>query len=127
MYCLDTNIIIDIFRRDENIISKIEKYWDEQIFITSITLCELYKGAYVHKKSEQKLKILEEFLKNVEVISEDVYSCQQFGLIWQKLKKKGTQINDFDIMIASIVKSHNLTLITRDKHFKNLDIKTKII
>ena len=57
MYCLDTNVIIDIFRGDEKIISKIEKYWNEKIFITSITLCELYKGVYGNKKIKEKLKI----------------------------------------------------------------------
>jgi predicted nucleic acid-binding protein len=127
MYCLDTNVIIDIFRGDEKIISKIEKYWNEKIFITSITLCELYKGVYGHKKIEEKLKILEDFLTNIEIICEDNTSCKEFGKIYQKLRNKGIKVGDFDILIASIIKSNNLTLITRDKDFKKIDIKTIIM
>ena len=71
MYCLDTNIIIDIFRGDEKVISKIEDIWGKSIFITSITACELYKGAYGHKNSEDKIKIVNEFIKNVEIVSDE--------------------------------------------------------
>ena len=127
MYCLDTNIIIDIFRGEEKVISKIEDIWGKSIFITSITACELYKGAYGHKNSEDKIKIVNEFIKNVEIVSEDQMSCKEFGRIWQNLRKKGSQIGDFDILIGSIVKTNNLIFVTKDKHFKKIDMEVLII
>ena len=36
MYCLDTNIVIDLFRGEENTIAKIDMIRDKVIFITTI-------------------------------------------------------------------------------------------
>jgi predicted nucleic acid-binding protein len=127
MYCLDTNIIIDIFRGDEKIIKKVEKIWDEGVFVTSITVCELYKGAYGHLNFEEKIKIVDDFLENTRIISEDFHSCKKFGEMWQHLKKRGNQIGDFDLIIGSIIEVNNLTLITRDRHFKKLGINVILI
>jgi tRNA(fMet)-specific endonuclease VapC len=128
MYCLDTNIIIDIFRNEGGIAEKVNSLLNSNdFFITSITLCELYKGAFGHANSEEKLKKLEEFLDNVQLITLNKDSSKEFGKLWQKLKENGKLINYFDVLIASIVKAENLTLITRDKDFKDLGIKVVII
>jgi predicted nucleic acid-binding protein len=127
MYCLDSNIIIDILRGDEKVVKKVESFWNEEIFTTSINLCELYKGAYGHFNFEGKLKMIEEFLDNLNIISLDKESSREFALLWQKLKRRGKMINDFDVLIAAMVKSENLILVTRDKHFKNLGINVMII
>jgi tRNA(fMet)-specific endonuclease VapC len=128
MYCLDTNIIIDIFRNEGGIAEKVNSLLNSNdFFITSITLCELYKGAFGHANSEEKLKKLDEFLDNVQLITLNKDSSKEFGKLWQKLKENGKLINYFDVLIASIVKAENLTLITRDKDFKDLGIKVVII
>ena len=127
MYCLDSDIIIDIIRGDEKVVKKVESFWNEESFTTSINLCELYKGAYGHFNFENKLQAIEAFLSNLNIISLDKGSSKEFALLWQKLKKKGKMINDFDILIAAMVKSENLILVTRDKHFKNLGIDVMII
>ena len=122
MYCLDTNVVIEIFRGNEKILKIVEEIWDKGVFITSITASELYKGAYGHVNFEGKVKIVDDFLRSVPILSEDNKSCKEFGLMWQNLKKKGIQVGDFDCIISSIVKSNNLTIITSDKHFKNFEI-----
>mgnify|MGYP003394695545 CR=1 FL=1 len=127
MYCLDTNIIIDIFRGDEKLKNKINNIGEsEYVFISSITLCELYKGAFSFFKPEEKIKDIDNFIANFQIIDIDSEACKEFGKIHSELKKKGNLFNDFDLIIASIVKSNNLILITRDKHFENMDIRIEI-
>jgi len=127
MYCLDTSVIIDIFRGNEEVIKEIEKIWTEEIFVTSISLCELYKGAYGHSNFKEKINLIEEFIKNLKVLSLNSNSCKEFGNLSSELKKNGKEVNDFDIIIASIVKSNNLVLVSRDKHFKNFQIKALFV
>jgi len=127
MYCLDTNVIIDIFRGDELVIKKVEPLWNKEIFVTSISLCELYKGAHGYFNSEDKIKLIDDFLNNVKVISLNRESAREFGLLWQKLRGKGRTINDFDILIASMIKCEKLTFVTRDGHFRSLGINVIII
>ncbi|MBS3075293.1 type II toxin-antitoxin system VapC family toxin [Candidatus Pacearchaeota archaeon] len=127
MYCLDTNIVIDIFRGDEKLKDKINDIrGSENIFISSITLCELYKGAFSFFKPEEKIKDIDNFIVNFQIIDLDKEVCKEYGKIHSGLKKRGNLFNDFDLIIAAIVKSNDLTLITRDNHFNNIDINMEI-
>ena len=127
MYCLDTSVIIDILRGDNNIKFKVAELSNKgEIFLTPITLCELYKGAYSFHNQDEKIKDVEKFISFFQILNFDKFSCREFGKFYAKLKKSGVIICDFDLIIASIVKVNDLILITRDKHFKNLDIRTEI-
>jgi len=128
MYCLDTNIIIEFLKGNKIIIDKINNLWQkDEIFITMISLCELYKGIYLSSKLEFELNILDEFLDSISVIDFNKESCKFFGEFFSKLQKIGKTTNEFDLMIASIVKSHNLILITKDKkHFENTGISVEV-
>ena len=125
MYCLDTNIIIEFLKGNKIIIEKVNIARQQgEIFITYISLCELYKGIYLSNKIETELEELDEFLEAISVVGLDKESCESFGKDFVKLQKSGKMTNEFDLMIASIVKANNLILITRDKkHFDNLGVK----
>jgi len=129
MYCFDTSIIVDIFHGDKDLISKLSKIIEsmEDIFITPITLCELYKGAYSFYNSEKEIKDLEEFTDNFELLNFEKEACKEFGKQYDKLKKIGKMTEESDLMIASIAKANGLVLVTRNKkHFENIDIKIEV-
>ncbi|MBS3080274.1 type II toxin-antitoxin system VapC family toxin [Candidatus Pacearchaeota archaeon] len=127
MYCLDTYIILDIFKGDDALKTKIEKINDAVIFISVITLCELYKGAFAYHDPENKVKEVDEFINSFNLTIMDENSCREFGKGYSKLKKLGKLIPEFDLILASIVKTNNLVLITKDKkHFENLGIKVEV-
>jgi len=124
MYCLDTDIIIDIFRGDEKLKEKFEKLVSLNIdfFITPITLCELYKGAYKSEKTEEGLKLIEDFIKSIDLLKFEDSSCKIFGKILNDSFKKGKPASEADLMIAAIVIENNKILITKNiKHFENID------
>lgn len=122
MYCLDTNVVVDIFRGDKNLKLKLEKIKDAfNISITFITLCELYKGAYLYYKPEDKVNDVTNFIAFYGVIDFDVESCKEFGKLYAELQNDGKMIPEIDLMIASIAKVNEAILITRDKkHFEKI-------
>ena len=127
MYCFDTNIIIDIFRGDEDLKSRLEGLKDLEIFITPITLCELYKGAYLFHDATEKVKAVDDFLSLFKVLDFDENCCKEFGKEYSRLKKLGKMTSEFDLMIASIAKTNDLILITRNKKdFDNINLKTEV-
>ena len=128
MFCLDTNIVIDFLNGNKSVIEKVYiKKKENKIFITFISLCELYKGIYLSNKSDIELKILDEFLNSIELVEMNKQSCDLFGKDFSILRKKGKMVPEADLMIASIVKTNNLILITMDKkHFNNLGIKVEV-
>jgi tRNA(fMet)-specific endonuclease VapC len=51
----------------------------------------------------------------------DENTATLYGSIKAALRKKGKPIPENDIWIAAIVQQHDLILITRDKHFSEID------
>ncbi len=110
MYCFDTSIIVGFFRGDENLNTKINQISKlVPIFITPITLCELYKGL-------RPIEIVEGFIlsTNVKLLNFNPTACKIFGEAYIDLKKKGRLIPEPDLMIASMAKANDLTLVTRE-------------
>ena len=121
MFCLDTSIVIDIFRGDSALKKKLMQFQGQKFCITSITLCELFKGAWKSKDKEQAVQLITDFYKSVEVLNFDVASANLFGLNNNILEKKGSKIPEADLMIASLTMANNKILVTRDtKHFKKI-------
>jgi len=124
MYCIDTNIAIDFLRGESEVIKKLSLLREEGIYMTSISLCELFKGVFLSSKSESNLKIVEAFIESNGILDLDKESSREFGNLFSRLNKIGKMIPEADLMIASIVKANNIALITRDKkHFENLGIE----
>ena len=120
MFCLDTSIVIDIFRGDSALKKKMMKF-HQKFSITSITLCELFKGAWKSNNKEKAVQLITDFYKSVELLDFDVASANLFGLNNNILEKKGSKIPEADLMIASLAMANNKVLITRDlKHFKKV-------
>jgi len=116
---LDTNVIIDVFSGNKFIADKIKDY--SNIFISSIVLGELYVGVNRVENKEKHLKMLLSFLEICEILTVDDKTAQFFGEISAGLYKKGKPIPTNDIWIAASVKQHNLLLISRDKHFIEIE------
>ncbi|MBI2147957.1 PIN domain-containing protein [Candidatus Woesearchaeota archaeon] len=120
MYCLDTNIIIDLFRGDERLRTQLEKLKDLNVEVSMAmpSLLELYKGAYASSKKEQALQLIGDFKKSVKLLPVSEQSCVLFGMDWCLLKKKGKPVPEFDLFIASIAKAEGKIFVTRNqKHF----------
>ena len=123
MYCLDSNIIIEIFRGNPAIKDKLQNLQEnnKEFFINPIILSELYKGVYTSNKKEVVLKFLGDFLKEIIILGFDKESCRVFGELYNNLVKKGKMTQETDLMIAAICIRNNVVLITSNKkHFENI-------
>ncbi|HPZ09106.1 MAG TPA: type II toxin-antitoxin system VapC family toxin [Candidatus Eremiobacteraeota bacterium] len=112
---LDTNIIIALFNGEIVIQEKIAEVTD--IFISTTVLGELYYGAYRSSQIEENLEKINSFASVIPLLLCDGNTANEYGIIKNLLRKKGTPIPENDIWIASIAKQYNLTLATRDNHF----------
>ncbi len=57
------------------------------IFITPISLCEIYKGVYLYGEVEEELKTFEEVLGWLNILSFNKTICLEFGMEYARLKK----------------------------------------
>ena len=118
-YLLDTNAVIAFLNGEEAIQTFIENA--DEIFVPSIVLGELYFGAQSSGRIEANLKAVEQFAADRIVLVCDGKTARQYGNVRYQLRLKGRPIPENDIWIAAIAMQHNLTLVTRDAHFREMD------
>ncbi len=124
MYCMDSDIIIAIFRGDEELKTKVLSI-NDAVAITPITLCELYKGAYKAKKVQEALELINNLIINVVMLPFNREVCALYGHLHRTLESKGKPTQEFDLINASMAIINNARFVTRNiKHFENIpDIK----
>lgn len=116
---LDTNIIIGLFANDQAILAHLSE--TDHIFIPSIVLGELYFGAYKSAHSERNVRRIEEFVAASAVLVCDVVTAMHYGRIKKALREKGRPLPENDIWIAALAQQHNLTVVSRDQHFQEIE------
>lgn len=90
-------------------------------FISEITLAELKFGVENSERPEKNRKALENFLTGVQVLpifsSLDLYAQEK-----ARLRKVGTPIDDFDLLIGVTSITNNLIMVTNNTtHFKRIE------
>ncbi len=109
---LDTSILIEILKNNISIQDKLERI-GEKVATTAITEHELLKFL-----KEDKAK---ELLNTVDIYPFGGNAPEKSASIFKNLKKRGTMINEFDILIAAIAITHDELLVTKDNDFKSIE------
>ena len=117
-YLIDTNTCIYYIKGKYELKKKFEKANPDNCFISEITLAELMFGVENSEKKEKNKKALDDFLSGIKIIpifhSLDLYAKEK-----ARLRKLGTVIDDFDLLIGATSVSHNLVMVTNNtNHFK---------
>ena len=123
MRLLDTNICIYILKNKPiKVLEKFKNFSIGELKISSITVAELYFGAYNSSYIEKNISIIEKFLIPFEIINFDEKAAIEYGKIKSKLKKDGNIIGELDMQIAAIAISNNFILVTNNtKEFERVE------
>jgi len=118
-YLLDTNIIIDLLAGVEAVRTRLADA--DEAFAPSIAIGELYYGAEKSTRPEENVGRIEQFASITTVLGCDTQTAREYGQIKNLLRARGRPIPENDLWIAAIARQHALTLVTRDKHFGDID------
>ena len=114
-FLLDTNIVIAILAKDPAVHERVAAA--TEVFVSSIVLGELYYGARKSRRVDSNLQTVDQFAAANRVLDCDAATAQQYGEVKNLLREKGRPIPENDIWIAATAKRHDLTLVSRDVHF----------
>ncbi len=118
----DTSFLIDAMRGNKEALAKLHELEneDELLCTTSLNALELFRGAYLSSKHDERIAKVRHVLEQLLVlpIIEETYDI--YGAISTTLASEGKQMGDFDEIIAAITISHNGAIVTRDHHFDRL-------
>ena len=116
---LDTNIIIALFAKDQQIHQLLLN--SEEVFVPCIAMGELYFGAYSSLRVKENIERINEFSINNAVLGCNLDIAQTYGKIKNSLREKGQPIPENDIWIAAIAQQYDLILLSRDAHFRLIE------
>ena len=122
MYLLDTDILIYSLKGDEAVNSHLRHHLNDAMKTSVISLMELYYGAYKSQHKISNLSKVKALAQSIEIISPGPETSEIFGLLKSDLELSGNRLDDFDLIIAAVSLSHNMTLVTNNvQHFKRIE------
>lgn len=114
-YLLDTNICIYLIKkRPPEIFERFQQIDLRQLHIPSITLFELYYGIEKNQSHKRNLNALENFISPLSIVDFTHDAAKKAAHIRNSLRKKGAPIGAYDIQIAAIALSQDMTLLTNN-------------
>ena len=119
-YLIDTNTCIYYIKGKFDLKKKFEKVNPENCFISEISLAELMFGVENSEKKDLNQRALGYFLTGIKVIP-IFHSIELYAKEKARLRKAGTPIDDFDLLIGVTAVTHNLTMVTNNtSHFNRI-------
>lgn len=115
-YLLDTDICIELFRHNEQVIKIIETVGRTNCFVSEITIAELFYGAAKSGREENYVDV-----QRIQTLFEVIPlrpSFRLYGINKASLQAKGMSVGEFDLLIGSCAVYNNLVMVTSNlKHF----------
>lgn len=99
-YLIDTDWIIHYLNGHKGIVEKLQSLKGERLFISVISLAELYEGIFYSTSPENNERALNDFLSGVSILGVEDEVCKIFGKERGRLRKEKKMIGDFDLLIA---------------------------
>lgn len=114
-YLLDTNICIYLIKKHPpEVLDRFQQIQLKQLHIPTITLFELYYGIEKNNSQQRNLAALENFIAPLTIVDFTLDAAKKAAKIRNNLQKLGTPIGAYDIQIAAIAISLNMTLLTNN-------------
>lgn len=119
-FLLDSDICSAYLRRPSPLFPRFMQY-SGRLWISTITLSDLYTWAYKQDDPTVILDKVQDFLRDVQLLTFDEICALELGKLRGSLLRQGITVSPVDLMIESIALVHNLTLVTHNTaDFQNI-------
>jgi tRNA(fMet)-specific endonuclease VapC len=114
--------MIELLKKSSAAMKKVQELSNDndEAVTTIVTAYELLRGASLSFNRQENLAQMREVISNIQVLDLTTKACEEAANIYADLKKNGTLIGEFDILIAAIAKTNKEAILTMDKHFESL-------
>ena len=121
-YLLDTNICIYLIKkRPTEVLERFRQHSPQDVAISTITLFELQYGVEKSQYPQRSKDALAKFLLPLTLMNLDRSSAIEAAVIRAQLEKKGMPMGPYDLLIAGLARSQDMTLLTNNiKEFERV-------
>jgi len=120
---IDTDILSMFLRGNEKVKLNFEQYTRtyKNINFSIITYYEVLSGLR-HRDANKQLDTFLRFASINTILPLTTGSCENSASIYADLRKKGTSVDDIDILIAGIALENNMSIVTNNiNHFDRIE------
>ena len=120
-YILDTDTCIYWLNGDRQVEKRVVASGLANVFITVITECELFYGAYKSSRVDKNLQVMRMLREKVKTIHTTKDIAPLYGRIKAELERAGQVLDDADLLIASVVLANKGILVSNNTgHFRRI-------
>lgn len=115
-YLLDTDICIYLIkRRPLSVVQKLTELSNDDVGLSTISVFELQYGVETSQHQKQSQLALDHFLESLpQIVPIDQQVAMHAARVRGELKKKGTPIGPYDVLIAAAALAHKLILVSNN-------------
>ncbi len=119
-FALDTDTCSSYMKRPNDLVHRFIQY-SGRLAISAVVLAELRAGAYLRPDPAPLLRKIDDLLIDVGVLDFDAACADAYGGLRGHMSRLGVTVAPLDLMIASTVLVHDLTLVTHNtSHFARI-------
>lgn len=114
-FLFDTNAVISLLgQKSEALLNRVLQCSEGDIGLPAIVSHELYFGAFKSQKVSFNLETIRLLVKDFVLLPFDNEDACQAGEIRAELKRAGTPIGPYDVLIAGQARAKNLILVSNN-------------
>ncbi len=120
---IDTDILSRFLKGNTKVKEKFKNYLRtyNSINFSIITYYEILSGLK-HKDANKQMNIFLEFASINIIFPLTIQSSENSAVIYADLRKKGTPVDDIDLLIAGIAIENNMIVVTNNtSHFERIE------
>lgn len=111
-YLLDTNAVTALLQAKSPLFGRVRHHPSSRFKLSSLVMHQLYYGAYYGQRTNETLDRFEGL--RFEILPFDADDARCAAEIRTRLRRLGTPIEPYDVLIAGQAVARGLTLITRN-------------
>src|SRR3954469_1575872 len=117
---VDTNRLTDLLRGDARLAERLGTC--DEVWVPLMVLGEIKAGFHGGTQRHRNEALLQRFLAKatVSVLLPSRETAEHYARIFVQLKRGGPTVPYNDLWSAALAREHDLTLITRDRHFERI-------
>ena len=120
MYMLDTNTVSHFLKQHPKVTKRITSIPMDSLCLSVVSEGELRYGLARKPQAKNLHKVVQEFLKRIDVLAWSSDVAQHYGNLRAELESEGNKLGALDMQIAAHAFSIGATLVTNDQAFKKV-------
>lgn len=118
---LDTNTVSHIMRGHPAVTARLTAAPIASLCISAITEGELLFGLARRPQATRLQRVVEEFLRRMDVLPWDRTSAARYGTTRAALQARGLVLSPLDLLIAAHAQSVDAVLVSSDRTFRQVE------